>query len=689
MTDPMTDPILDTLNSEQRRAVLCKDGPVLIIAGAGSGKTRVLTSRIALLLREGVAPESILALTFTKKAAGEMRTRIMEMAGEPARRLVMGTFHSVFVRFLREWSSYIGFPANFTIYDAEDAPSCLKGCIGETLLGPDWNSKELLRALTDDQKKERKRLLDTYKTKDIASRISRYKNDYITPKDYKEDESLVANDFRKGWPQLGEIYDLYMRRCRKAGAMDFDDILVYTNYLLTSNSQAREQLSRRFRYILVDEYQDTNAVQYGIVRILSQAWGNICCVGDDSQSIYAFRGARIQNILNFRSDYPAHQAFKLETNYRSTPQIVEAANHLIANNENRLPKVCHADRPEGLPVETEYLRNDRDEARFIAHSIELKHRTGKPYGSCAVLYRMNAQSRAIEDALLRSHIPYTVYSGTSFFERMEVKDVIAWLRLVENPTDDEALKRICNKPARGISDATVTKLQARASKEDLSLWDTITLVLRENIVPGEKRKGAIDALYNFTSMIKFLRQETAHLDALEAAQLIIGDEGSGLYACYKKNTDDDGQRRTANIDELLNGIRYFIRERMDDLPDEGDTDRERYHTGLGDYLESIALMSAADTRDDGEDRVALMTSHCSKGLEFPTVFIAGVEEGLYPALRDNSTDFDLEEERRLFYVSVTRAKDELILTSCGERWKYGDTESCEASRFIDEMLSKP
>lgn len=676
----MSDPILDKLNEQQRQAVLQKDGPVLIIAGAGSGKTRVLTSRIALLLRDGVDPHDILALTFTKKAAGEMRSRIETMTGAKATGLVMGTFHSVFVRFLREYHAYIGFPSNFTIYDADDAESCLKGCIMEVLFGPRWNDKELTKTLSEEEVKRRKHLIKVYKVKDVASRISLLKNDYIVPKDYMADDLLRLSDFKKGRDRLGEIYDLYMRRCRTAGAMDFDDILVYMYFLITRYPDVAKAIAMRFRYILVDEYQDTNTIQYNIVTILSRGWGNICAVGDDSQSIYAFRGARIDNILNFSRDFPGYKTYKLETNYRSTPQIVEAANRLIEHNERRLPKHCRASRPDGTSIDIEYLQNDREEARYIASLIKTRHDQKKAqYADHAILYRTNAQARALEDALMRQHIPYVIYSGISFFDRQEIKDVLAYLRLVVNHNDDEAFKRICNRPARGISDATLSSLQARAAVENKSLWETCPIVIGENIVPGQRRKKAIDAIYNFISMIGYLEQETAGMDALEAAEAILKE--SGLYEFYSKEKDDDGQKRTNNIDELINGIRYYLEDQRsgdtDDLPDES----------LAGYLENIALLSAIDRQDDKDnDKVALMTSHCSKGLEFPTVIIAGCEEGLYPSLRDDTTDFEIEEERRLFYVSVTRAMNELILTSCGERWKYGTPDPCDPSRFINEMF---
>ena len=668
------DPSLDNLNEEQRRAVLAKDGPVLINAGAGSGKTRVLTSRIALLLRDGIAPQEILALTFTKKAAGEMRSRIRAISGPLADGLVMGTFHSVFIRFLREYSAFAGFNPNFTIYDEDDSASCLHAIICETLFGPEWNNKELNKFLTEDQKKERKALLQKYKVKEVASCISLLKNDYIMPKQYLQDGYLRQHDARTGRPLLGEIYEKYMKRCRRANAMDFDDILVYMYFLLDRYPDIARSIAHRFRYILVDEYQDTNTIQCSIVSILSQAWGNICVVGDDSQSIYAFRGARIRNIIDFHDSHPGIRTFRLETNYRSTPEIVEAANRLISFNETRLPKECRASKASGKQIDVLYLRNDRDEARYIASDIVRRHKKGEPWASHAVLYRTNAQSRALEDAFIRARIPYVIYSGLSFFDRQEIKDVIAYMRLAVNRNDDEAFKRVCNRPSRGISEQTVTALQVAASGIDGSIAQAADNLPLD---PAGLKAPALKSVAAFLQLLEAIAREAEQGDALQAAQAII--EASGIYEYYDKEKDDDGRRRTNNIDELVNGIRYFIEEQMQ------DTTQEQPRTSLGDWLESISLLSAVDKTESG-DKAALMTSHCSKGLEFPTVYIAGVEEGLYPSIRDDSTVFDLEEERRLFYVSVTRAKDELILTSCESRWQYGKTKECEESRFIDEML---
>ena len=669
------DPILDQLNREQTEAVLQKDGPILIIAGAGSGKTRVLTSKIALLIREGVPPGQILALTFTNKAAKEMRDRIETLVGTDARQILMGTFHSVFVRFLREFHDAIGFPFQYTIYDVEDAQSCLKDCIGEVVFGPNWKDKEAIKNLSDLQKKERRHLEAVYKVKDVAARISRLKNAFILPRDYENDENQRVFDVRNNRPLMGRIYNLYMQRCHMAGAMDFDDILIYTLILMKENEFARQSLAERFRYVLVDEYQDTNAVQYDIVRYICSKWNNICAVGDDSQSIYAFRGAQIQNILNFRRDYPDTREFRLEANYRSTPEIVKAANRLISHNEKRLPKTCYAIRMHGEPLNVQFLRNDREEARYITQTIQERKRNGASYSDFAILYRTNAQARALEDELIKRHVPYTIYSGMSFFERMEVKDSVAYMRLTVNPSDNEAFKRICNKPARGISDATLSTMLVRSGEQKITLTQAAENI--ETVCP-ELRPAAMTAVKNFAKIMNDLRTKVSGEDAYESATAILKD--TGIYALYKNEEGDDGLKRANNIDELVNSITYYIEDQKsgetDDLPD----------TSLAGYLTNIALLTKADHQKTDTESVSLMTSHCSKGLEFPTVFIAGVEDGLYPLIRGTFTESELEEERRLFYVSITRAKDEVIMTSCNERWRYHETETCYPSQFIKEMI---
>lgn len=673
--------IITSLNNEQRQAAIQQDGPILIIAGAGSGKTRVLTTKIALLLQSGVPADNILAITFTKKAAGEMKTRIRTMVGELARGLSIGTFHSVFVKLLRRYHECIGFPDNFTIYDEDDSESCLKTCIGEVLYGPDWNDKERIRSMSTDEKAERKMTLKAYKPKKIRSYISLAKNDLVLPRQYRNNADLMRRDARNGCPLLADIYERYMRRCHTAGAMDFDDILVYMHYLLSTREDIRYTLSDRFRYILVDEYQDTNRVQYDIVRMLAAVHGNICVVGDDSQSIYAFRGADIRNILNFQNDYPGVRTFRLQTNYRSTSQIVEAANRLISHNEARLPKTCNSGRGRGDAIRVEMLPDDREEARFVRDYIADAVRKGARYTDFAVLYRTNAQARAIEDEFIRSRVPYMIYSGMSFFDRAEVKDVLAYFRLVVNPKDDEAYKRICNRPARGVSDATLSSLTATAASSGAPLSDEVDGLTTENSALKPK---AIQALREFNGLIRGLKAKTANMDAYTAAQEIV--EATGILEFYRNEEGEDGLKKSNNIKELLGSIQYFVQDTL--LAYEEDLPEGAPRTGLLDYLENIALLSNADTQDrndENKDCVSLMTSHCSKGLEFPTVFVVGCEEGLFPLVRDDSTHFDEEEERRLFYVSITRAMDRLILTSCGQRWKYGSVEEAAESHFVKEM----
>lgn len=673
--------ILNNLNEEQKNATMQQEGPVLIIAGAGSGKTRVLTSKIALHLHEGVSPEEILALTFTKKAAGEMKWRIKKMVGEDSvRGLNIGTFHSVFVKILRQYHEEIGFPENFTIYDESDSESCLKECTGEVLFGIGWNDKETLKGVTKDEKAARKSILNYYKPHDIRGLISLAKNDMVSPKAYRSDSYRMERDRKNGRPKLVDIYALYQIKCFKAGAMDFDDILVYMEILLRKHSEVQKVLANKFRYILVDEYQDTNMVQYDIVRRLASVHRNICVVGDDSQSIYAFRGAKIQNILSFKDDYPEMKTFRLEINYRSTPQIVDAANRLIAHNENRIPKTCVSKRRPGDDILYKYCETDRDEARFVRNYIQAETKKyGTPLANFAILYRTNAQSRAFEDELIKAQVPYTIYSGTSFFERMEVKDVLAYLRLVVNPYDNEAFKRVCNRPARGISDATLAQLEAKATLQVEPLMSLAAEATTETIDVKEK---ACKALKDFAGLIYRLKEETAKMDAFEAAKRII--EAAGILEYYQKEEGDDGVDKSSNIHELLNSVKYFVEDATNEW--ENDLPVGEPPTSVCGYLENIALLSNADTKEEETDHVSLMTAHCSKGLEFRTVFVAGCEDGLFPLIKENfSTKFDEEEERRLFYVSITRAMDKLILTSCKKRFRYGTFEELPGSRFVEEM----
>ena len=670
--------ILASLNDEQRQAVLQTDGPVLIIAGAGSGKTRVLTSRIALLLQRGKEAEDILALTFTKKAAGEMRYRVKRMVGDLVKGLSIGTFHSVFIKHLRVYHERLGYPEDFTIYDEGDTESCLKSCVGEVLFGQDWNNKEKVKAMTDDERRFRKELFKKYNPHDIRGIISLAKNNLVMPDDYRRDSERMRRDQKHGRGRLVEIYELYVKKCFAAGAMDFDDILVNMHRLLVENRDVLTNMALRFSYILVDEYQDTNALQYSIIRMLASGHGNITVVGDDSQSIYAFRGARIENIIGFQSDYPDLKTFRLETNYRSTSQIVDAANRLISHNQGRIPKTCRASRGNGAEIDVVRLDGDRDEARFVADYIQAAVRAGGRWRDFAVLYRTNAQSRIVEDVFIKSHIPYLIFSGLSFFDRAEVKDAIAYMRLILNPNDNEAFKRICNRPARGISDATLSALEAKAA-----IYNGPLIREAQRAEPNELgiKDRACKSLHEFAKLVYALNRDIDGKDAVEATNIIFAR--TGILEYYRGEAGEDGLAKSNNLKELLNSACDFILTRKaeweEDMPD------GPLQVSLRDYLEDISLLSNADTKGFDGNSVCIMTSHCSKGLEFKTVFIIGVEKGLFPLIRDDLTPFEEEEERRLFYVSVTRAMDKLILTHCDKRWKYGDVDEPVLSPFVDEM----
>jgi DNA helicase-2/ATP-dependent DNA helicase PcrA len=664
--------ILDGLNSEQKAAVSCVDGPVLIVAGAGSGKTRVLTSRIAYILSmKDLDPSRILALTFTKKAASEMKERIALMVGERrARRLYMGTFHSVFIRFLREFSESLGYPETFTIYDTSDSVSAIKACLKELQL---------------DEK--------VYKPKDVLSRISMAKNNLVTADAYRRNPNALQNDASARKPRICDIYQLYAQKCRQAGVMDFDDILLNMNILLRDNPAALESISGRFDYIMVDEYQDTNFAQYLILKKLSQFHHNICVVGDDSQSIYAFRGAKIENILNFKKDYPDHHIFRLEQNYRSTKVIVDAANSLIARNSARIPKECYSMGEQGEKIRLIQAYTEQEEAVLIASSIISRIQSEKAeYQDFAVLYRTNAQSRALEEALRRRNLPYMIYSGNSFFERAEVKDMMAYFKLVVNVNDDESFKRIVNKPARGIGDTSVSALTAAASHNKLPLFKAAYGNDLENY--GLK-PPAIKKIREFCDMIgKLCRRantEDAHRIAADIAQQ------SGLYQFYKSDTSIEGQSRTANVEELLNAVKLHIEEKhgeyVEEMQAEGmvgdgsDLSAEDLPVvTLGDYLENAALLSAVDVTDEeSSNKIALMTVHSSKGLEFPYVFVAGLEENIFPSGGFMASETEVEEERRLFYVAMTRAKKVLQLSFASTRLRNGKHESNSPSRFVKEI----
>lgn len=657
--------ILDGLNDEQKRAVECVEGPVLIVAGAGSGKTKVLTSRVANILAGGVDPSRVLALTFTKKAAGEMKERIAMMVGsKKARRVVMGTFHAVFVRFLREYADFLGYPARFTIYDTSDSTSAVKACIKELGL--------------DDK---------TYKPKDVLSRISMAKNNLITVGAYRSNQTMLINDSHARKPRLCDLYELYQKKLKQAGVMDFDDILVNMNILLRDNPDAHHAIADRFSYIMVDEYQDTNYSQYVILKKLAWFHRNICVVGDDSQSIYAFRGAKIENILNFKKDYPECRMFRLERNYRSTQTIVDAANSLIAHNDGRIPKECYAMGEKGEQIHILKAYTEQEEALSIVSEIIDRMRTARAqYEDFAILYRTNAQSRALEEQLRRRNIPYMIYSGNSFFERAEVKDMMAYFKLVVNPDDDESFKRVVNKPARSIGDTSVSALNETARAHQCSLFKAAFMPDCE--VYG-LRPAAVTRIRGFCSMIDSLASQVRTTDAFELARKIAGV--SGLYAFYKADNSIEGLARTTNVEELINSVESFIEERMDEVDENSMSDEERSALvfTLDDFLENISLLSNVDVNDDEDtnNKVSLMTVHSAKGLEYPYVFVAGMEENLFPSSSMTASLHDIEEERRLFYVAVTRAKKAVTLSYSGTRMRNGQHESNAPSRFLREIDS--
>lgn len=609
---------INQLNEAQRAAVLQKDGPMIVIAGAGSGKTRVLTFRIAHLMHQGVDPFNILSLTFTNKAAREMKNRIADIVGgNEAKNLWMGTFHSVFAKILRIEADKLGYPSNFTIYDSKD-------------------SQQLMRTIIKEMKLDK----DIYKYKQVLSRISSFKNSLITVKAYRKDLELQEADAMAKRPRMGDIYQEYVERCFKAGAMDFDDLLLRTNELLTRFPDVLAKYQKRFKYILVDEYQDTNHSQYLIVRALSDRYQNICVVGDDAQSIYAFRGANINNILNFQRDYDKVESFRLRQNYRSTKNIVEAANSVIDKNKTKLEKLVWTANDEGSKIHVNRLMNDAEEGRFVASSImDKRMQENARNGEFAVLYRTNAQSRAIEDALRRKDIPYRIYGGLSFYQHKEIKDVLAYLRLIVNPQDEEAFKRVVNFPARGIGQTTMDRLTLAANHYKKSLFE-----VAENIhkIDLKINKGTKTKLINFVNMLKTFQIAAKEKDAFYLTELII--KKTGLIQEYKKDSSPEGITRIENVEELLNGVRDFV---------EGQKEVADSDASLAEFLEDVALATDMDKEVDDDDRVALMTIHLAKGLEFPYVYIVGLEEDLFPSAMSLNTRSELEEERRLFYVALT------------------------------------
>ena len=642
---------LEELNEAQRAAVLHKDGPLIVIAGAGSGKTRVLTYRIAHLMRSGVDAFQILALTFTNKAAREMKLRIGTLVGQSeAKNLWMGTFHSVFARLLRQEADKLGFPSNFTIYDTQDSDRLIASIIKEMVLDK-----------------------DLYKYKQIRNRISSFKNSLITVKAYFQNPDLIEADAQSRRPQMGAIYKEYVERCFKAGAMDFDDLLLRTNELLNRFPEVLAKYQKRFRYILVDEYQDTNHSQYLIVRALSDRFQNICVVGDDAQSIYAFRGANIDNILNFQKDYEDVSLYRLEQNYRSTQTIVNAANSIIKHNRNKIDKVVWTSNKAGEKITVQRLATDGEEGRFVASKIfDLKMQQQHNNNAFAILYRTNAQSRAMEDALRKRDIPYRVYGGLSFYQRKEIKDVLAYLRLVINPNDEESLKRIINYPARGIGATTIDKLVIASKTHNISLFEVLTQAERLSLnING----GTLKKLKEFEQMIQRFRIENEKMNAFEITDFIT--KKAGLVTELKKDGTPEGIARIENIEELLNGIRDFTEGQIEIVDAKGD---------LSEFLADVALLTDLDQEEDQQtDRVSLMTIHLAKGLEFPIVFVVGLEEDLFPSALSLNTRLELEEERRLFYVALTRAEKLAFLTYTQSRYRWGKLIDAEPSRFIEEL----
>lgn len=643
---------LEELNESQRKAVVYLDGPALVIAGAGSGKTRVLTYKIAWLLKQGFAPHRILALTFTNKAAREMKERIAGIVGEEtARRLWMGTFHSIFSRILRREAEQLGFTSNFTIYDATDSKNLIKSIIKEMQL--------------DDK---------VYRPGMIQSRISNAKNALITYKAYEQNKQLIEDDLRNKIPLVRDIYARYQNRCLQAGAMDFDDLLLQTNLLFRDHPDVLEKYRDYFQYVLVDEYQDTNFAQHLIVKRLCEGRGNLCVVGDDAQSIYSFRGANIDNILQFKQLYPGCQIFKLERNYRSTQNIVNAANSLIRKNTAQIPKQVYSEKEEGSKLQVLSSYSDYEEAYAVAARVQ-EMRRQMPYADMAVLYRTNAQSRILEEAMRKRNIPYRVYGGLSFYQRKEVKDVISYFRLVINPHDEEAFKRVINYPTRGIGDTTVSKLVSAATTYGVSLW-AVLQSLSDYAVPVNA--GTAKKLVAFRELIDSFRERNQELPADEIATAIVKE--SGIVALLAQDHSTEGIGKFENLQELLKGIAEFCQIRQE----EGNT-----QVSLGDFLAEVSLLTDQDQEgDENTDKVTLMTVHAAKGLEFGAVFVVGLEEELFPSAMSKDNPRAIEEERRLFYVAITRAEHHCILSFARSRFKNGQTTMCIPSRFLRDIDMK-
>ncbi len=650
----MTD-ILQGLNSPQKEAVTTVEGPVMVIAGAGSGKTKALPHRIAYMIQEGINPFSIMALTFTNKAAKEMKDRIMKLVDPHAARNVwMGTFHSIFARILRIEAQHLGFTPDFTIYDTDD-------------------SKQLINAIL----KERELDTKAYPAKYILHRISMAKSALYTPEDYCNNFDIQQQDLRANKPLIGEIFKTYNNRLQRANAMDFDDILFYTNVLLRDFPEILYKYQQRFEYILVDEYQDTNYAQYLIIRRIAAMRENICVVGDDAQSIYGFRGANIQNILNFKNDYPEQRLIRLEQNYRSTKTIVNAANSVIDHNKDQIKKKVWSDKEEGELITVLRATSDNEEGTLVANSI-FGYKMSRQLNNkdFAILYRTNSQSRSIEEALRKQDIRYRIYGGLSFYDRKEVKDLLAYFRVVINPHDEQALLRIINYPARGIGKTTIERLMVVADERQKGIWDVISL--EEEPMPKDFNSGTVNKLRNFATMIKSFQTLLNKQNAIELAKHICNTVG--IIKDLKEDDTPEGLARVQNIEELLNAIMEFSDKQVDEVTG------EQNEVTLNKFMEDVALLTDQDKKDDeDDDYVTLMTIHSAKGLEFPYVYIVGLEENLFPGIQSLSTREDLEEERRLFYVALTRAETKLVLSYAESRYRWGNLTLSEPSRFIEEI----
>lgn len=647
---------LDELNEVQRKAATAIHGPVMVIAGPGSGKTRVLTYRISHMIKERIDPFNILALTFTNKAAREMKERIHQLAGNEAKNLWMGTFHSIFARLLRYKAEKIGYTSNFTIYDTED-------------------SKRLLKTILKEQNFDEKK----YKPNVVFNRISSLKNSLISPEDYLKHPDLVADDEAAGRPEFGLAYSLYVKRCFKAGAMDFDDLLFQTWKLISLHPDVLYEFQHRFRYILIDEYQDTNYAQYTVTNMFAAVFQNICVVGDDAQSIYSFRGANIENILNFEKDYPELQTFRLEQNYRSSKVIVRAANEIIQKNRGQIPKTIWTDNAEGEKITLFETATDNEEGRKIVDYIfESAMQYQIKYKDFCILYRTNAQSRAFEEGLRKQNIPYKIFGGLSFYQRKEVKDLLAYLKVIINPRDEESLRRIINYPTRGIGNTSLNKMSIIANDNDVPIWDVLSAVQAAGITGRTKEK-----VQAFRIMIEHYQGRLEKEDAYEIAKDVA--KQTGLLKLLHADKTVEGVSRFENLQELLNSIQEFVDSKKEQAAESELSDEEKIDFGLSAYLQEVTLMTTMDSEEEHQDYVSLMTIHSAKGLEFQNVCVVGLEEDLFPSFMASNSREDLEEERRLFYVAVSRAERRLVLSYAGTRYRFGRLHYTEPSRFIEDL----